>query len=492
MGKKERVKRQATFGEAIFVLGFFAIIVAVGSIGFKFRVEPLMCLAAVVAGIVAYRCGYSYTEMEEGMCKKVYQAAPAMFIIWTTGMVMAAMMFSGSIPMVIYYGLKVINPQYLYLCAFLICCLMSVITGTSWGSAGTIGLAMFGVAQGLGVDLVITAAAVISGAIFGDKLSPLSETTNLAPLCAGTTLYEHIGSMFYTTIPTAVLAGVVYFFAGRSLDIGNEGLPPSAVQMMADLDAIYDWNILLLLPFVIILVSALLKWPPVPSLFASAVVALLCGALVQGFNIVTGAAAIINGFTAGSIYDGTLSADVLTLLNRGGMKSMVGVMMILFCGYTFIGVISATGILNVAVKPMMKMIKGRVSLIFFTLFTDLVVLLCSGSSYPAHIVAGEMFKKKYIDLGLDLKVLSRSMEDVGTMIAPLVPWGSSGAFYIATFGVAIWGADGYALWAINTWFTPVMAMICAITGFGMIKMSAEKQKAELEKYAAANLVAEEE
>ena len=127
MGKKERVKRQATFGEAIFVLGFFAVIVAVGSIGFKFRVEPLMCLAAVVAGIVAYRCGYSYTEMEEGMCKKVYQAAPAMFIIWTTGMVMAAMMFSGSIPMVIYYGLKVINPQYLYLCAFLICCLISLL-----------------------------------------------------------------------------------------------------------------------------------------------------------------------------------------------------------------------------------------------------------------------------------------------------------------------------------------------------------------------------
>lgn len=486
MDKKKRNVRKPTFAEAMLVLVGFAVIVAVGYIGFGLRVEPLMCLAAVLAGIIAYRCGFTYGQMEEGMCKKVYQAAPAMFIIWTTGMVMAAMMYSGSIPMVIYYGLQVINPQYLYLCAFLVCCIMSVITGTSWGSAGTIGLAMFGVAQGLGVDPVITVAAVISGAIFGDKLSPLSETTNLAPLCAGTTLYEHIGSMLYTTIPTAVVAGAVYFFAGTRLDVANEGLPQTAIDMMKNLDAIFEWNILLLLPFVIILASALLKLPPVPSLFAAAVVSLLLGAGVQGFDLVTGAKSLIDGFTAESIFGGALDADVVTLLNRGGMKSMVGVIVILFCGYTFIGVISATGILDIAVKPILKMINGRVSLIFATLVTDLIVLLCSGSSYPAHIVAGEMYKKKYIELGLDLKVLSRSMEDVGTMLAPLVPWGSSGAFYMATFGIAIFGADGYALWAINTWFTPVMAMICAITGFGMIKMSAEKQKAEMEKYEAIN------
>ena len=482
---EKRTKRHATLKESLFAILSFAVIVAVGYLGFGMRVEPLMCLAAVVAGIIAWRCGYTWAEMEDGMCKKVYQAAPAMFIIWATGMVIAAMMFSGSIPMVIYYGLKIMNPQYLYLCTFLVCCVMSVITGTSWGSAGTVGLAMMGVALGLGLDATITAAAVISGSIFGDKLSPLSETTNLAPLCAGCGLYEHIGSMMYTTVPSAVIAGIVYFIAGRGIET-QDGLPEEAVNMLASLDSIYEWNVLLLLPFLLILSSALLKFPPVPTLLASVIISLILGATVQDFDLVAGIASIIKGFTIETFYTGDVAGQVITLLNRGGMSSMSSVIIILFCGYTFIGIVSSTGMLRVAVKPLMNHINGRVSLIFATLMTDLIVLLCAGSSYPPHIVAGEMFRKKFIDQGIELKVLSRSMEDIGTMIAPLVPWGSSGAFYAATLGVAAWGSGGYALWAVNTWINPIIAMICAITGFGIFKMSKEKQAEELKKYEKLN------
>lgn len=485
MKSKERVKRQPTLAEALFVLLAFAVVIAVGYIGFGIRVEPLMCLSAVIGGIVAYRCGYKWADMEDGMCKKVLQAAPAMFIIWATGMVIAAMMYSGSIPMVIYYGLKIINPQFLYLCSFLVCCIMSVITGTSWGSAGTIGLAMMGVALGLELSPVITAAAVISGSIFGDKLSPLSETTNLAPLCAGCGLYEHIGSMMWTTIPASVIAGIVYLIAGLGVET-EEGLPEGAQNIISNLEEMYTWSPLLLLPFALILCSALLKFPPVPTLFGSVILSLILGATIQGFEFTPGVSSIISGFTIETFYSGEVVTDVSTLLNRGGMSSMSSIIIILFCGYTFIGVVSATGILRVAVNPLMKYINGRVSLIFASLVTDLVILVCSGSSYPAHIVVGEMYRKKYIELGIELKVLSRSMEDVGTMIAPLVPWGSSGAFYLATLGVAAWGSDGYALWAVNTWLNPVVAMILAITGIGIFKMSKEKQAKEMEKYEKLN------
>lgn len=464
--------RKPTMAESVTVLLVFVAIVAAGYMVFSLKIEVLMILAAIFAAIMAMRCGYSWEQLEAAICKKIYQATPAILIMWTIGIVIGSLMYSGTIPMVIYYGLKFIEPKFLYLSTFLICCLMSIVTGTSWGSAGTIGVAMMGVAAGLGASLPITAGAVVSGVIFGDKLSPLSETTNLAPLCAECDLYEHIGSMMYSSIVPAVLSAIVFWLAGIRSDISSASLPESAVALMEGLSNMYHWNLLLLLPFAVILVCALFKKPPVPTMVGASLLALVLGWLNQGFDLAAGTKALISGFNTTMIYSGTVTADISSILNRGGMAGMVSIIIVLYCGYAYTAIISEAGFLETAIRPMMRHINNRVQLITMTLVCDFFIMACSGSSYPAHIVTADIFKQKFKDFDLHPKVLSRTLEDVGTMMSPLIPWAASGAFYIATLGVPIFGKDGFALWAINTYTNPLMAILLAVTGIGMFKCAA--------------------
>lgn len=466
--------RKPTMTESVIVLLVFVAIIAIGYMAFSLKIEVLMILAAIFAAIMAMRCGYTWEQLEAAICKKVYQATPAILIMWTIGIVIGSLMYSGTIPMVIYYGLKLIDPKFLYLGTFLICCLMSVVTGTSWGSAGTMGVAMMGVAAGLGASLHITAGAVVSGVIFGDKLSPLSETTNLAPLCAGCGLYEHISSMMYSSIAPAVLSGVVFWIAGISSGISSAVLPKSAVALMEGLSDMYSWNLLLLLPFVVILACALLKKPPVPTMIGASMLALLLGWLYQNFDLAAGTKALISGFNTTMIYSGEVTAEISSILNRGGMTGMVSIVIVLYCGYAYTAIISEAGFLETAIRPMMGRIGNRVQLITMTLVCDFFIMACSGSSYPAHIVTADIFKQKYKDFDLHPKVLSRTLEDVGTMMAPMIPWSGSGAFYITTLGVPLFGVGGYAIWAINTYTNPLMAILLAATGVGMFKLSVAK------------------
>lgn len=477
--KAERIKRPPTFGESIFSILSMVVIIAIGYIGFGLRVEILMICATIVAGLMAMRVGHTWKDLEDGICQKIVQATPAILIMWTIGMVIGTFMYSGSIPLIIYYGLKLINPQYLYVCTLLICMILSVVTGTSWGSAGTAGVAMMGVAAGLGAPLHIAAAAVVSGSIFGDKLSPLSETTNLAPLCAGTNIYKHIGSMMWTTIPPTIITFLVFLFAGFRIEVAGTGLPESALNTIDVLSQMYDWNWLMLIPFAIILICAFTKKPPVPTMIGASFSAIIVGAATQGFDLVSGVDAAVNGFTTSMIFQGDVTADIATLLNRGGMKSMVGIVVIIYCGYAYAATISKAGFLETALKPLMRKVKTRFSAVAAALFVDFVILCCAGSSYVAHIIVGEMFTKPFIELGMDRRVLSRTMEDVGTMMAPLIPWGTSGAFYIATLGVPIFGEGGFGIWAINTYLNPIMALILAATGIGMYQLSKEEKDKEL-------------
>ena len=474
------IKRAPTLGESVLALLSMVVIITVGYIGFGVRVEPLMIISAIVAGLLARRVGMRWKDIENAICQKLIQATPAILIMWTIGMVIATFIFSGSIPMIIYYGLEIINPQYLYVCAFLVCVVLSIVTGTSWGSAGTIGVAMMGVAAGLDMPLHITAAAVICGAIVGDKLSPLSETTNLAPLCAGVNLYQHIRSMMWTTIPAAVISLIFFFILGQQTEVTSTELPEGAVETMRILADMYNWNPLLLLPFVVILIAAFTKQPPHPTMVGASLLALAIGGLYQGFNAVDGFASAITGFTTDMIYANPVSDAVAELLNRGGMTSMVGIVVVIYCGYAYAAIISKAGFLETAVAPILHAAKTRFSLIAVTLFTDLIVLCCSGSSYPASIMTAEIYKREFVERGIDRKVLSRCLEDVGTMVAPLIPWGGSGAFYITTLGVAAFGSEGFVPYCVNAYLNPVMALICAATGIGIYKLSKEQQKKELE------------
>lgn len=469
-------KRNATYGESLLALLFMFIFVFVGFLAFGLRVELMMVAAAGCAGILAKRLGYSWSELEKAISSRIAGATPAILIIWVIGIVISTFIFSGSIPMLIYYGIDILTPQYLLVSAFLLCVVFSTITGTSWGSAGTAGLACMSIAAGFGVPLHITAAAVICGSIFGDKLSPLSETTNLAAATTGVNLYDHIKSMMWTTIPAALITLIFFYIVGLNQDVSGQGMSEDALAMQAGLADIFNWSPLLLLPFVIILAGAIMKKPPVPTMLIGSLSAIVIGVMYQGFTLKSGIDASLRGFNASTVLGDTanLADSVLTLLNRGGIFSMAGVVIIIYCGYAYTAIISKAGFLEVAIAPLANKVKKRGPLMITTLFTGLVLLVFSGTSYTVAIILPEMFKKPFLKAGMAAKTLSRSIEDVGTMVAALIPWGTSGAFYISTLGVPIYGAGGYGIWAILTYLTPIIAIILAFIGVGVYKLSKEE------------------
>jgi NhaC family Na+:H+ antiporter len=470
MEKKEG-KTPVTFSESVGIFTFLIVIIIVGNIKLGIRIEILLITASAFVLALGIRHGYGWLELERAISKRLADATPAILIIWVIGMVTAAMMFSGTIPMFIYFGLKIINPKMMYLCSFLLCAILSLCTGSSWGSAATGGVAVMGIAAGLGMNLPINAAAAVGGCIVGDKLSPLSDTTNLAPLAAGTDLYAHIRSMLWTTLPAGGVAAFIYFILGLKMDVGTlTELPEMTVNMMNDLKSVYNWNIIVLVPFVIIIGGAFLKKSAVLSMVAASLTAVLIGTFYQGFDFVKGLNSCINGFTVDMITSNECCEEVIGLLNRGGMKSMAGIVIIIYCGYTFASLISHMGFIQTFTAPMIKRATTPLKLIVCTLFTNFFIAACAGSSYAAFILSGEMYRDAYEKQGLGLNVLSRSMEDSGTMCMPLIPWGIAAGVYETSFGVSCLGThltDGYAVWAFNTYLNPIIAIVIAMLGVGL-------------------------
>ena len=472
-------KRKATYAESILALLFMVVFVFVGFIAFDLPIELMMVLAAGCAGILARRLGYSWAELENAISGRITGATPAILIIWVIGIVISTFMFSGSIPMLIYYGIDIVTPQYLFVTSFLLCVVFSTITGTSWGSAGTAGLACMSIAAGFGLPLHITAAAVVCGSIFGDKMSPLSETTNLAAATSGVNLYDHIKSMMWTTGPAALITLVFFYIIGLNMDAGSQGASNDALAMQAGLAEMFHWSPLLLLPFVIILTGAFMRKPPVPTMLVACLSAIVIGVTYQGFTLKSGFDASLSGFQAAMVPGvdvAGIEESILTLLNRGGMVSMVGVVIIIFCGYAYTAIISKAGFLDTAIAPLASRVKQRGPLMVTTLFTGFVLLVFSGISYTVAIMLPEMFKKSFLKAGMGAPTLSRSIEDVGTMMAAVIPWSASGAFYVATLGVPLFGEGGFGVWAIMTYLTPIIAIILAFAGIGIYKVGKEEAK----------------
>lgn len=468
--------KKPTLAETVFLFVFVISMIITGNIYFNIRIEMLMIFATIFAAFLARRRGVYWSDLENTISQKLTKATPAILIVWSVGVVISSFMFSGSIPLVIYYGLKIINPQYLYVCSFLLCAVLSMATGTSWGSAATGGVAMMGIAMGFQLPLHITAASVICGALVGDKLSPLSETTNLAPMACEVYIFDHIKSMLWTTIPASVISLLVFYIAGLGIEITTSDMPQMATMMIKSLDSIYKWNIILLIPFAILVISALLKYPPVPTMIGASIVAIIIGGLFQGFNISEGFSACITGFKVSVIHSGEVTPSLLKLLNRGGMRSMSGIVVLIYCGYAFASIISRAGYVDSLTKYIINNSKSAVALVASSLFTNFFIAACAGSSYVSFIITGELYRNTFIEHDIDPRVLSRSLEDSGTMMLPLVPWSIAGAFYVQTLGVNLYGPQGYAIWSVNTFMNPVVALILAASGIGMYKLSKEKKK----------------
>lgn len=470
------MKKQPTFVQSVFPIVFLIGGLSVGYGYLGYRAEPILIISACIAGVIAYSLGYKWKDLQEAIIDKIAKAMPATLVLYSVGLLIGSWMFSGTVPMIIYYGIQITNPKFLLVSAFLITAIVSTVTGTSWGSAGTIGVAIMGIASGLGVSLPATAGAVVAGAYFGDKISPLSDTTNLAPIAAGTNLYAHIRHMLYTTIPATIVAVLIYLFVGLRSS-GEVTTPETVTTMLTQLDALFRWNPLLLVPVAVILISSIAKFPAIPTMLGTSLLSVGIGVFIQGFSLNDGFISLIKGFSVSMSGAGNdIAWEVTRLINRGGVASVTSTTVLIFCAMGFAGIMSVSGMLNTVLHVILARIQSTTSLILSTILSCITMALVTGSSYLSILIPGELFKDSYKKRGLDPKNLSRTLEDSGTVFVPLVPWSAAGAYMTATLGV---NTIEYLPWAVFNYMGVVAAIVLAISGFGIAKL----QKPDGEKEA---------
>ena len=474
--KQPRAKRMPTILEALIPVVAMLLVLFIGKGVLGFSTEPLLIIVACVAAFVAWRVGCTWDDMLDEISQKIAKGMPAILILITVGAMVGTWMASGTIPMMIYYGVQIVSPKWLLVTAFLITCLVSIATGTSWGSVATMGVALMGIASALGVNPAATAGAVIAGSYFGDKISPLSDTTNLAPLAAGSNLYEHIGHMFWTTVPATIVSLVVYAIVGLNANTAAGATSEAVTNMMAQLDQMYDWNILILLPVILVLAGSLLKLPTIPVMILSTVVAGVEGIFMQGISLGNVLTSTVSGFNVTMItrpgFDAANAAfEVTKLLNRGGMNGIMSTTLLVFCAFCFAGIMSRAGCLEVVLKAILSVAKTTGSLILATVISCITMALTTGNSYLSILIPGEMFRDAYKERGLHPKNLSRTLEDAGTVFVPLVPWSAAGAYMTATLGIE---TLDYLPWAILCYTGFIFAIIYGYTGIGIAKLPKEE------------------
>lgn len=466
--------RKPTFTEALIPLLAMILLLGIGYGKYGLPIQALLLIAAAVASIIAKRVGYEWRDMINGISDKIHSSLPSLFVMVCVGAMIASWMVSGTIPMMIYYGIKIIDPQFLFVTAFLVTAVISTFTGTSFGSAGTAGVAIMGIAIALGVPLEIAAGAVISGAVFGDKLSPFSDTTILAPIAAGSELYEHIRHMLYTTGAATITCLIAYTFIGFSIPVEAMANPETVDAVLKNLEQLYSFHWILLLPPILVFYGAYTKKPTIPILLLSSLIGIVFGMIFQDFTLKTAMMAFVNGFKvdmlASSAHTESVKA-ITTLLNRGGLMGMMSTVLLVFCAFAFAGIFSKAGCIEVILTRIVNSITSVGNLITATVASTLFMSIVTGSSYLALLIPGEMFKDLYKKFGLAAKNLSRTLEDAGTCAVPIVPWSVAGTYMASTLGVSTFD---YMPWAILCYGSMIFAIIFGYTGFGIAKIKEQK------------------
>ncbi|MGB5291474.1 MAG: Na+/H+ antiporter NhaC [Lysobacterales bacterium] len=452
-------KATPTFIQSLIPLFAIALFLGIGYGVFHLNAEILLIAAAAVAGIIALRLGYTYKEIEGGIIESMAKGMPAMLIVIVVGALIGSWIAAGTIPMLIYYGLQLISPKFFLLTACLVSSVVSLVTGTSYGTVGTIGVAFIGIAGGLGIPLDQAAGAIVAGAYFGDKLSPFSDTTNLAPVAARSNLFDHIRHTLWTTTPAWLLGMLVYFVMGLMSSQDHLTTMERAESIQLVLKSSFQFSWLLLLPMVITLYFAVRKKPVIPGMLLSAAVAVLLAIFIQHLEMVTAVGSMVKGFVAS-----TGDSIVDKLLTRGGMVSMMHVTLIAFCAFAFGGIVQKAGMLDVLLMHLLKVANTVGKIIASTVASSIAVAVMTGSSFLSILIPGELFAPAYKKFNLAAKNLSRTTEDSGTVIVPLVPWSIAGVFMAGTLGVS---TLAYLPWAIMCYTGFIFALIYGFTGFAI-------------------------
>ena len=452
-----------TPGFAQSALCFFGnlLIIILGLFVFKLSLHSLMFFCLIWTGTHARILGYQYTDIRNMMSAGITQALPAIYIFLLIGLVIAAFMHSGTVASLIYHGLNLLSPSLFLAAGLVLCSLMSVATGTSWGTAGTLGVVLIGIGGAMGIPLPLVAGMVVCGATFGDKMSPVSDTTNLAAMSAGTSLYRHIGSMLYTTTPAFVVSLLIFLFLGMRF-AGNT-LPAAEIATIRDaLAGQYKMNLLVtLLPLLVMLALSLKRYSAEISMTASVIVAMLIAVFYQGQHPVVVIDALwLN--TPGAT--GIVSLD--NLLGRGGMYSMSWTLLLALLALALGGILFRAGFLQALLQGFISRVRTTVGLIASTIAASLAGNLAMGEAYISIILNCQVFRRAFEDKKLDMAVLSRSVEEGSTMTTGLIPWTTAGAFYAATLGVPVLD---YLPYAFLNYLNPLISIAMAAMGVGLLR-----------------------
>lgn len=435
-----------------------------------------LCAGAAVACLLGWRNGQTWPELEASMIAGISVALKPVMILFCVGLLIGSWILSGTVPTMIYYSLLILDPSIFYAASCVICALISLSIGSSWTVAGTVGIALIGAAGGLGVSLEVTAGAIISGAYFGDKLSPLSETTNLAPAVAGTDLFSHIGHMLWTTIPSIVIALVLFTLMGLNID--SEAANTDLELTMRLISDNFTIHPIMLLPVLTLLVMANKKYPPVPTILTGASLAVLLALIFQRPAVLGLAGETQNVFLAyfrgvwQTLFDGfSLSSGNTTLddlMTRVGMSSMLNTVWLILCAMVFGAVMEHTGLLKCLVNYALSFVSSTGSLIATTLLTCIGANLITSDQYISVVLPGRMYKLEFQNHNLDMKNLSRTLEDAGTITSPLIPWNTCGAYMAGTLGVATFAYLPYCFFNL---VNPVIAAVYGFLNFKIVPAS---------------------
>lgn len=442
-------KKKASLALSSLAIVLIVAFIAAGIGVFNVNIAILLFLCWMIMWPFAAHLGYSFSEMEGFAYEMAQKCIAPAAIILAVGMMIASFMAAGTVPTILVAGLKLITPKFFLALTFVMCCIMSVIMGTSWGTLGTVGIAMMGVGAGLGVNPAITAGAVVSGAWFGDKMSPMSDSTIMCSTITETYIMDHIKAMMQTTIPAAVVSLVIYL--GIGIGISGDSYDASTVDsIMNGLKGMFHINLIPVIPIVVVIVMILMKKGTIVSMMSGTVVAILIAVFYQGYSVADMGTFLYSGFTCD-----TKNEILISLLNRGGMTSMLSLLAVFVGGLGLGGILDKTGMLEPIFHYITEKYKSPRGIMLMAWCATLLCILVIADNNFAFVMVATLFGSAFQKYNLKSQNLSRILEDVGTLGSALVPWNVGAQFAAGVLGVS---TLAYMPYAFLNWMTPILSL----------------------------------
>ena len=465
---KQHTRKQATFAQSLVILVLCIGILMISIIVLRQDPQIPLLIASMVCVIYAAYIGIPWKEIEQKATSVISESIQAMIIIMLIGMLVGSWMSSGTVPYIIYWGLRLLSPSFFLVASLFICSIMSMATGSSWTTMGTIGVALMGVGYGLGIPVGITAGSVVCGAYFGDKQSPLSDTSNFAAAVAKVDIYDSVRSMIYSTGPAMLFSAVLFTVMG--FRYSSQTVNAVEVDIMLEgISAVFNMSPLLLLPPLVLITLVIKKVPAIPGMIAGILLGVILTVTLQGESLRNALGYLMTGFVGNT---GIEKIDML--LTRGGMNSMMFTVSLMFVSLFMASLLETTGVTYALLSKLTKVVNNLVGLAATTIFSGIVLNFFAADPYLATLLPARTFAPAYDALGLDRKVLSRTIQDGGIVFAPLVPWGSNGIYAAAVLGVPVLAYMPYYFMYV----TPIVSIICAATGFGIWYTDGRERKAK--------------